>query len=450
MSSSEYLSVSPGIESYQDTIDFLFGLQRFGIKLGLENINRMLKSFGNPHLKLKTVHIAGSNGKGSVAAFVANIFQKAGYRVGLYTSPHLSDFSERIRINGKPINPDEVIHLTRLIRKKQYKVAEEDGNIGSPVSVINMTFFEFTTLLAFLYFHQKKVDLAVVEVGMGGRLDATNVLKPLVSVITNIAREHQQYLGNTLEKISREKAGIIKSNGILITAVTQPRILAQFRSRCREMGSLIYRVGKEIKIKENSQGAFDYQGIYNSYKRLKINILGKYQIINAALAVGTAELLAKKGYLVDENAIREGLWDTRWPGRLELVNLKPRVLLDGAHNLAAVERLKIALLNDFFYRRLFLVIGIMGDKSIKPILKRLVPLGNYIIFTRPQMERAASPYSLLKSARSFTNRVEVVEDVKQAVRKAMVRARNDDLICVTGSLFTVGEARELFYSRVEI
>jgi dihydrofolate synthase/folylpolyglutamate synthase len=289
-----------------------------------------------------------------------------------------------------------------------------------------------------------------VEVGMGGRLDATNVLNPLVSVITNIAREHQQYLGNTLEEISREKAGIIKSNGVLITAVTQPRILAQIRSRCREMESIMYRVGKDIRTKENSQGGFDYQGIYNSYQRLRINILGEYQIINAALAVGTAELLEKKGYLLDEKTIREGLWETKWPGRLELVNLKPRVLLDGAHNLAAVEKLKIALLKDFSYRRLFLVIGIMEDKSIRPILKRLVPLGNYIIFTRPQMERAASPYLLLKFARSFSNRIEIVEDVKQAVRKAMVRAENDDLICVTGSLFTVGEAREFFFSRVEI
>ena len=170
----------------------------------------MLKAFGNPHQNLKAIHIAGSNGKGSVAAFVAKIFQKAGYRVGLYTSPHLLDFSERIRIQGEPIPYNEVIKLTRLIKAKQYEVEKKDGTKGDPTSVTCMTFFEFTTLLAFLYFLKKKVDLVVVEVGMGGRLDATNVLNPLVSVITNISKEHQQYLGKTLVEIAREKAGIIK------------------------------------------------------------------------------------------------------------------------------------------------------------------------------------------------------------------------------------------------
>jgi dihydrofolate synthase/folylpolyglutamate synthase len=340
--------------------------------------------------------------------------------------------------------------LTRFIRAKQYEVAEKDGNIDTPTSVINMTFFEFTTLLAFLYFLQEKVDLAVVEVGMGGRLDATNVLKPLVSVITNIAREHQQYLGNTLEKISREKAGIIKPNGVLITAVNQPRILTRIHSRCREMGSKMYRIGKDIRIREDGLGGFDYRGIFNNYRGLRIKVMGEYQVINAALAVGITELLGAQGYLVDEKAVREGLREMRWPGRLELINLSPKVLLDGSHNLAAIEKLRKELLMNFSYRKLFLVMGIMEDKSIRPILKRLVPLAHRTIFTRPQMDRAAPPISLFKYARYLTDRVEIVEDVKQAVRKAMVRAGNDDLICVTGSLFTVGEARELFSPGVEI
>ncbi|MBW1679371.1 MAG: bifunctional folylpolyglutamate synthase/dihydrofolate synthase [Deltaproteobacteria bacterium] len=446
----KYHSASSAAESYKDTIDYLFGLQRFGIKFGLDNMTRMLQAFGNPHQKLKAVHIGGSNGKGSVAAFVAKIFQKAGYRVGLYTSPHLSDFSERIRINGQPVTSDEVVQLTRFIRAKQYEVAEKDGNIDTPTSVINMTFFEFTTLLAFLYFLQEKVDLAVVEVGMGGRLDATNVLKPLVSVITNIAREHQQYLGNTLEKISREKAGIIKPNGVLITAVNQPRILTRIHSRCQEMGSKMYRIGKDIRIREDGLGGFDYRGIFNNYRGLRIKVMGEYQVINAAMAVGITELLGAQGYLVDEKAVREGLREMRWPGRLELINLSPKVLLDGSHNLAAIEKLRKELLMNFSYQKLFLVIGIMEDKSIRPILKRLVPLAHRTIFTRPQMDRAASPFSLFKYARYLTDRVEIVEDVKQAVRKAMVRAGNDDLLCVTGSLFTVGEARELFSPGVEI
>ena len=434
--------------SYKDTIDFLFSLQRFGIKLGLENMNRMLQAFGNPHKNLKAVHIGGSNGKGSVAAFVAKIFQKAGYRVGLYTSPHLLGFSERIRINGEPITFDEVIILTRLIKKKQKEVEKEDGTSGNPTSVTCMSFFEFTTLLAFLYFFRKDVDIAIIEVGMGGRLDATNVLTPLVSVITNISKEHHQYLGKTLMEIAREKAGIIKKNGVLLTAITQPQILAKIRSQCQQLGSILYRLGKNIEIKEKKGGVFDYQGLFTGYRKLMINILGEYQNRNAALAVGVAEVLGNQGYTVTEKAIREGLFKMKWPGRLELVKKNPKVLLDGAHNLAGIENLSKELKQNFSYQKLFLIIGIMQDKPIKPILKRIASLGHHIIFTQPQIDRAASPFFLLKAARSFCEKGEVVEDVKQAVRKAMSLSNKDDLICVTGSLFTVGEARELFFSKV--
>jgi dihydrofolate synthase/folylpolyglutamate synthase len=234
----------PCTESYNDIINFLFSLQRFGIKLGLKNMERMLQALGNPHQQLKAIHIAGSNGKGSVAAFVAKILQKAGYRVGLYTSPHLFDFSERIRIQGKPIPYTDITTLTRLIRAKQFEVEQEDDTKGDPISVTCMTFFEFTTLLAFLYFIQKKVDIAVVEVGLGGRLDATNVLNPLVSVITNISKDHQQHLGKTLAVIAEEKAGIIKKNGVLLTAVTQPQIFTKFRSQCRQMKCIVHQLGK--------------------------------------------------------------------------------------------------------------------------------------------------------------------------------------------------------------
>lgn len=410
----------------------------------------MLQASGNPHQKLKTVHIAGSNGKGSVATFVAKIFQKAGYRVGLYTSPHLTDFSERIRINGEPIATEEVVRLTRFIRTKQYEVAREDGTIDNPTSVTNMTFFEFTTLMAFLFFVQREVDLAVVEVGMGGRLDATNVLFPLVSVITNIAKDHQQYLGNTLAEVSREKAGIIKPKGVLMTSVTQPRILAQLRFQCREMGCVMYSIGKDIRIRENGQGGFDYEGLFAFYQGLTIGMKGKHQFTNAALALGITELLGKQGYRVNEQVIREGLSETKWPGRLELVSQHPRVLLDGAHNLEAIKSLRRELETIFFYRRLFLVIGIMEDKAIRPILKELLPLGHHVIFTRPKGDRSASPAFLLTCAGKLRTKAEVVEEVKQAVQKAMALAKDRDLICVTGSLYTVGEARELFFSRVEI
>jgi len=439
-----------GIESYKDAIDHLFSLQRFGIKLGLDNMKRMLQAFGNPHQKLKAVHIAGSNGKGSVAAFAANIFQQAGYRVGLYTSPHLSDFSERIRINGEPITTDDIVQLTRFVRATQRQVAEEDGTVDNDDSVINMTFFEFTTLMALLYFFQKSVDLTIVEVGMGGRLDATNVLQPLVSVITNVATEHQQYLGNTLDKIAGEKAGILKPNGILITGISQPRVIAKIRSRSQAMKNKLYRVGKDIQTTEKKQGAFDYDGIFSSYKTVEIGMIGRYQMINGAMAIGIIEMLNILGYPVEEKAIREGLKNTRWPGRLEIANQNPIVLLDGAHNLEAIKTLKEELKTNFSYEKLFLVIGIMEDKPIKAMLKQLLPLTHHVIFTRPSLKRAASPLSLLQAGKKAIRTGEIVEDVKTAVQKAISLAKRNDLVCVTGSLFTAGEAREFFYPQVKI
>jgi dihydrofolate synthase/folylpolyglutamate synthase len=385
-----------------------------------------------------------------VAAFVAKIFEKAGYSVGLYTSPHLSDFSERIRINGRPISRDEVVGLTEFLRTTLAARAHPSIDDGSWNPSTSITFFEFTTLLAFLYFLEKKVDLAVVEVGMGGRLDATNVLSPLVAAITTIGLEHQQYLGKTLEAISREKAGIVKAHGTLVTAVAQPRALAPIRSRCSTLGTRIYRVGKDIRVKRNCQGGFAYQGISRTYRDLRLNLLGDHQITNAALAVAITELLTEKGYAVGEASLREGLGATRWPGRMELVSRTPRVLLDGAHNVAAVTRLCRELRACVRYRRLILVMGIMEDKALIPMLRTLVPLAYRTIFTRPKPDRAASPHALLKQAPTGEGTMQVVEDVRQAVRTAMLLAGPDDLVCVTGSLYTVAEARELFFSTVEL
>lgn len=450
MPQADYRTPAAPAHTYQDTLDYLFGLQRFGIKLGLANMRRMLSALGNPHRALRSVLIGGTNGKGSVAAFVAKIFEKAGYSVGLYTSPHLSDFSERIRLNGRPIPRDEVAGLTEVLRSAQRARALQGPAGGSSECASDITFFECATLLAFLFFAQQKVDLAVIEVGMGGRLDATNVLSPLVSAVTTIGLEHQQYLGKTLEEIAREKAGIIKAQGKLITAVAQPRALAPIRSQCRSLGATMYRLGKDIRVKKNGQGGFNYRGISHSYPDLRLNLLGDYQITNAALAVGITELLIERGFAVGEPALRGGLSAMRWPGRMELVSRSPRVVLDGAHNAAAARCLRQALQTSLSYRRLILVLGIMEDKALASMLKTLVPLAHETIFTRPNLDRAASPHALLGLAPAGEGKMQVVEEVKQAVRTAMLLAGPEDLVCVTGSLFTVGEARELFFSTVEV
>lgn len=450
MRRAHYRTPAAPARKYQDTLNYLFGLQRFGIKLGLENMERMLDALGNPHRAFKSVLVGGTNGKGSVAAFVAKIFEKAGYRVGLYTSPHLSDFVERIRVNGRSIPRHEVAGLIEVLRAVQggRTLHARAGDLSNlPPSI---TFFECATLLAFLFFAKQKVDLAVVEVGMGGRLDATNVLSPLVAAITTIGLEHQQYLGKTLEKIAGEKAGIIKPKAKLITAVTQPRALAPIRNRCRSLGTTIYRVGEHIRVRKNGQGGFSYQGISHSYSDLRIALQGDYQITNAALAVGITELLTERGFAVEEPALREGLRAMRWPGRMEFVSTNPRVLLDGAHNAAAARRLRREIQVGLSARRLILVLGIMEDKALAPMVRTLVPLAHHTIFTRPNLDRAASPHALLSLAPVEKKKTQIMEDVKQAVRTAMLLAGSEDLVCVTGSLFTVGEARELFFPTVEL
>jgi dihydrofolate synthase/folylpolyglutamate synthase len=418
--------------SYQSSISYLFGLQRFGIKFGLENITHLLSRLGDPHHHLKSVHIGGTNGKGSTGAFIASILKRQGYRVGLYTSPHLVSFTERIQTNEKRISRRRVAELTELIRRE----AEQLDSI---------TFFEFATAMALLHFLEEKVDLAVLEVGMGGRLDATNVVNPLVSVITNVSMEHKVYLGSTLLQIAREKAGIIKEDGRLITAVRQPGVRALFESECARRRCALYRVGRDFRGVHTAPRSFDYQGLSVRVKDIGIGLAGRHQIVNATTAIGAVEVLAEQGLSASPGAIRDGIAGTHWPGRLEVVNEHPTVLLDGAHNPRAAGALREALLREFKGRKILLVLGIMEDKDIGAMMRALVPLAKRLVLTRPKMDRAASPELLCMKARKLTGvPMEIIEDVREAVKRSLSLAKSTDLICVTGSLFTVGEARTYF------
>ena len=421
--------------SYQQTIEFLYGLQKFGIKFGLTNISGLLKSFNNPHENLQSIHIAGTNGKGSTGAFLSSVLIKSGFKVGFYTSPHLVNFTERIRINEQEIPEERVVELTGLIRKKLGDKLNNDNII---------TFFEFVTALAILYFADEKVDFAIMEVGMGGRLDATNVIQPIVSIITNISREHEEFLGKTIGEIAREKAGIIKKKVVLVTAASQPAVLTLFKEICLANMSEFYRVGKEFRSKIISGQSFYYLGQKVNLLNLKINLLGKHQITNATLALGAIEILKDKGLRIDEQSIYQGLAEAYWPGRLEVVKNNPLILLDGAHNPMATETLKKALRNDFTYKRLFLILGIMEDKNFKTIISKLAPLADEIIFTKPKYSRAASPRLLSRHAGRFNKISRIIEGIDEAIKYSLSSAQREDLICITGSLFTIGEAKEFF------
>jgi len=423
--------------AYQQSLDYLYRLEKFGMIFGLAKVEAILEAIENPHREIQAIHIGGTNGKGSTAAMMASILQKEGYQTGLYTSPHLIRFTERIKINGKEIEQEEVAELAGWMRKRV-----EEAGVPPP-----FTFFDFTTALALLYFKQKMVDLAVLEVGLGGRLDSTNVVDPLLSIITNIAKDHEEQLGRSLLKIAGEKAGIIKKGRPLLTAATQPQVLRLFSKICQERRSPYYRVGKEFRCVQNGERNFDYEGLDRKLWNISLNLGGPHQIINATTALGAMELLDDLGYSVSNDAMIEGVKEVEWPGRLEMVCSSPRVVLDGAHNPAGALALKESMEKEFQYHHLNLILGVMKDKDIPSILRLLAPLAHHLILTRPHTDRAAPPALLLKALGKNGEKAEIAEDLEGAIEKGLSMTKEDDLLCITGSLYTVGEARAYFRPR---
>jgi dihydrofolate synthase/folylpolyglutamate synthase len=417
--------------SYQKSISYLYGLQKFGIKFGLENISCLLSLLSNPHHGQTFIHIAGTNGKGSTAAFLASILSQAGYKTGLYTSPHLTSFTERIRINGRHITKKDVIRLTTSIKRQS-------------ATIENLTYFEFVTAMALLYFEENQVDFSILEVGMGGRLDATNVVRPLISIITNISNEHEFYLGNTLKKIANEKAGIIKKNGVLLTGATQPTVISVFKKRCSQLNSTYCQLGRDFTCTPHQKETFNYHGLKHNLTDIQLGLRGDYQANNAALALAAVEILRDKHYHIDDRALYDGLRKVSWPGRLEPVSTAPLVILDGAHNPAAMKNLKTALFNGFDFEHLLLVLGMMEDKALHKMMRALVPSAHQVVLCKPLMDRAASTQTLASMINDLNVSYHEIDDVKNATRFALTLAGTNDLICVTGSLFTVGEARALF------
>jgi dihydrofolate synthase/folylpolyglutamate synthase len=412
--------------SYEDAVAYLFGLQKYGIKFGLSKTSNLLKAFGNPHLRQKYIHIAGTNGKGSVAAMLEAILMNSGLKVALYSSPHLVRFTERFRIDGKEIHPGQVADLVREVKR-----------VVDPTQP--PTFFEFITAMALIHFARENPDISIVEVGMGGRLDATNVIRPLVSAITNISLEHQSFLGSRLTDIAGEKAGIIKPGIDLITAATQPQVIKVFSDTCKRRKAPFWRVGREIRYRRTG-AQLNYYGMGRIEKDLDLGLLGKHQLRNAALALAVIELIERRGFTVSSEHIREGLNKPRWPGRMQVVSRKPLIILDGAHNPDAMRILVNSMRDAFQWKHLILVLGIMGDKDIPRIIKRIVPIADYVIYTRAEYYRAAEPQVLMKEAAPLRKQGEIIPTIPEALRKAKGRSGPGDVILVTGSLFTVGEA----------
>jgi dihydrofolate synthase/folylpolyglutamate synthase len=412
--------------SYEEAVSYLYSLQKYGINFGLSKTANLLKAFGNPHGRMKFIHVAGTNGKGSVAAMLESILMRSGLKVALYTSPHLVRFTERFRINGQEIEPEEVAALVAELRDVIHPTEPP-------------TFFEVTTAMALLHFSRQKPDVSIMEVGMGGRLDATNVIRPMVAAITNISLEHQAFLGPRLSDIAREKAGIIKRGVDLVTAAIQPEVVNLFRATCEAKKAPFWRVGKDVRYRRHGS-KFHYFGFRRVEKDLELGLFGRHQFRNAALALAVIEVMEKKGFAVSSDSIREGLRRARWVGRMQVVSKEPLTILDGAHNPGAMRTLAGSLMEAFPGRRLILVLGIMGDKDIAKIMREIVPLADRVIFTRPEYYRAATPETLMQGAGRLKKRGQIVTPISEALETAKRLAGPRDMVLVTGSLFTVGEA----------
>jgi len=431
--------------NFQEAITYLQNLTKFGFNFGLGRIEELMRRLDNPHQKIKVIHIGGTNGKGSTTAMVSSILQAAGYKVGTFTSPHLHSYTERYRINREEVAPDRIAGLITRIKP----ILEDMVASGFE----HPTEFEVSTALAFLYFYEEKVDFLVLEVGLGGSIDSTNVVTPLVSVITNVAMDHMDYLGNTLEEIATVKAGIIKPGVPAVTASDKPEVLAVIRKAAAGNGSRLVEVGRDV-IWQDKGGTLDGQvlnisGLKGEYKDLTVPLLGKHQLINAATAVATVELLQQQGYQIDELAIRQGLSKTMWPARLEIMQRKPMVVIDGAHNLDGARTLAQALRETFAYRDLLLVFGMLGDKEREKVVAELAPLARAVVVTRPNSPRAGDWQQIKLEVAKYVREVYLIADIHQAVEKGLQLAGEQDLVCITGSLYMVAEAREFWTKDME-
>lgn len=438
------------LKKYNETENYLYGLQKHGIKFGLKNSRGLMGILGEPQKSFRSVHIAGTNGKGSTASIIASILRETGFKVGLYTSPHLISFTERIKVNNSPVLESDVIRLVSFIRKA---ITNAD---------INPTFFEFVTAMALYYFAHKKVDWAVVEVGMGGRLDATNILLPDVSVITNISLEHREFLGESLSAIAAEKAGIIKPSVPVVTAATHHEALKVLEGTARDLKSEIHVIDRDFKgtLSSMNEGhiVFDYTGINplsksrKEYRNLALRTSGRHQVLNASVALRTCEVIESKGLIISDEAVKNGLLNSDFSGRLEWISRTPPVLIDSAHNPEAAAVLADTVKEIFLSKKIILIMGIMNDKDIEGILKPLIQISDVIILTKPKGERAASPEKLEEGIKSLGKKGSVnlrsatiltTGTVVEAIELAKTICRNDQIILVTGSFYTTGEAKEI-------
>ena len=417
--------------TYSSAVAYLYRLQKHGIKLGLTTMTALLVRLGMPQTRYRTLHIAGTNGKGSTAAMAAAILQAAGYRVGLYTSPHLVEFRERIRVNGEMLAESQVAELTAQLQA----LCQPD---------LSPTFFEYTTAMAFQHFADSEVDVAVLEVGLGGRFDATNVVTPMACAITTISFDHQEYLGNSCSAIAFEKAGIIKPGVPVVLGRLTDDARRTIEQVARERQAPVFRLNEDFFTEGEEPRQFSYRGLGMHYDGLTCALEGQHQLDNAASALALLGAAAPQGITVTAEAARVGLRAVNWAGRLEVVDRRPTVLLDGAHNPAAA-----TVLADYLtridrshpFRPVVLVLGMMRDKDHRGFVERMRGLVDEVVLTQADLPRSATAQELRASIGSLLPHPHIHPSLSAAIALARQLATPEGLVCVTGSLMLVGECK---------
>ena len=412
----------------------------------LKRMEEMMSFVGNPHKKRRSVHITGTKGKGSTATIIASVLKELGLKTALFTSPHLIYLGERMKVNDKMISQKMFVQLINMLKPYIDRITLENP-------ILMPTFFEIVTAIAFLYFEREKTDISVLEVGMGGRLDSTNIILPEVSVITPVGYDHTDRLGHTLDRIAFEKAGIIKEGVPVISSIQGPDALAVISKTCKEKNSRLYLVGRDVLIRDIK--VTKRNGIYGTeceiktwrknYKNVFLPLVGRHQVGNCATAIGSLEVLSETGVIeVDDELIASALSKIRCPARIEVISKNPLIVLDTAHTVASMKILRESIQENFSYNKIVVVIGLSEDKDIEGVLKEIACIADDLILTRTGNPREAEPEQMAVMAKHFFhNNLMIIEDIDKALKEAKRIAKRDDLICITGSFFLAGKAKEI-------
>lgn len=428
--------------NYTEAINYIKDTAKFGSKLGLERTEKILEYLGNPHKKIKTIHIAGTNGKGSTTAMLTKILVESGYKVGCYISPYIEEFEERMQINNENIPKEDLAEIVTEVSKAVDKVIKAD--YGNP------TEFEIITCAGFLYFERNNVDFAVVEVGLGGRLDSTNVIKPELSVIGSISLDHVQILGDTIEKIAFEKGGIIKENTKVVLYPQQDSVIKVIEDICESKSAPLVRVIKDNAkfegVSEGTDGQITQKLKVVTSKDtycVQLALLGVHQVQNCNVVINCCEALMDMGVKITKEAILKGLKLVKWPGRLEIMRRSPLVVIDGAHNIDGIKKLSESMNKYFKYKKMVLILGILADKQVDEMINTICPKAAKVIAVTPHSERAELCEDLRDKILLCNENCEAVMDYEKAYEKALSYCEEEDMIIISGSLYMVGDMRKI-------